>query len=238
MRKSLVFENVLYVLSVILSLAFVSLIILSLVITPLWAREPVEATQSTAFRLWWLHHRRLQPEPNQPAVGLKKSAGHDEILQRVRKRLAERIRKELVTLPNYDVFDNLLFSLDGKDVVTLSGQVRLPSLKVSAERVVANLEGVREVINQIDVLPISSFDDDIRRDAFLRIYSQSQLNRYSLRAVPAIHIIVTGGKLALEGVVADESDKNLAGLRARQVPNVFEVVNNLRLEQWQMKNDQ
>jgi hyperosmotically inducible protein len=213
-RKSLVFENTLYVLSVILSLAFVSLIILSLAITPLWAGDRVETSQST-----------------ERAVGLKKAAGHDEIFQRVRERLAEKIRKELVTLPNYDVFDNLLFSLDEKDVVTLSGQLRLPSLKVSAERVVRNLEGVSKVINVIEVLPTSPFDDDIRRDAFIRIYSQSQLNRYSLRAVPSIHIIVRRGNLTREGVVADESDKSLAGMRARQVPNVFEVVNNLRLEQ-------
>jgi hyperosmotically inducible periplasmic protein len=213
-RKSLLLENTLYVLSVILSLAFVSLIILSLALTPLWAREPVEATQST-----------------RPAVGLKKASGHDEVLRRVRERLGEKIRKELVTLPNYDVFDNLLFSLDEKDVVTLSGQVRLPSLKVSAERVVGNLEGVSMVINQIEVLPTSPFDDDIRRDAFRRIYSQSQLNRYALQAVPPIHIIVKRGKLTLEGVVANESDKNMAGIRARQVPNVFDVVNNLRVEE-------
>ena len=162
---------------------------------------------------------------------MKKASGHDEVLRRVRERLVEKIRKELVTLPNYDMFDNLLFSLDDKDIVTLSGQVRLPSLKVSAERVVGNLEGVREVINQIEVLPTSPFDDDIRREAFTRIYSQSQLNRYALQAVPPIHIIVKRGKLTLEGVVANESDKTLAGMRARQVPNVFEVINNLRLEQ-------
>ena len=232
MRKSLVFENTLYVLSVILSLAFVSLVILSLAMTPLWANEPVEATQSTAFRLWQLHHRRPQPEANQPAVGLRKSS-YDDVLRRVRESLGEKIRKELVTLPNYDVFDNFLFSLNEKDVVTLSGQVRLPSLKVDAERVVGNLEGVREVINQIEVLPTSRFDDDIRHDAFLRIYSQPQLNRYSLREIPSIHIIVNHGKLTLEGLVADELDKNMAGMRARQVPNVFEVINNLRLEQGQ-----
>ena len=233
MRKSLGFENTLYVLSVILSLAFVSLVILSLAITPLWANEPVEATQSTAFRLWQLHHRRPQPEANQPAVGLRKASSYDDVLRRVRESLGEKIRKELVTLPNYDVFDNFLFSLNEKDVVTLSGQVRLPSLKVDAERVVGNLEGVREVINQIEVLPTSRFDDDIRHDAFLRIYSQPQLNRYSLREIPSIHIIVNRGKLTLEGLVADELDKNMAGMRARQVPNVFEVVNNLRLEQGQ-----
>jgi len=230
-RKSLGIENTLYVLSVILSLAFVSLIILSLAIAPLWAQEPAEARQSIAFRLWQLHHWRLQPAANQPVVGSKKASGHDEVLRRVRESLSEKIRRELVTLPNYDVFDHFLFSLNEKDVVTLSGQVRLPSLKANAARAVANLEGVREVIDEIEVLPTSSFDDDIRRDAFLRIYSQPQLNRYSLAAIPSIHIIVNRGRLTLEGMVADESDKNVAEMRARQAPNVFEVVNNLRLEQ-------
>src|SRR5262245_49382677 len=179
-RKGQVLENTLYILSMILSLAFVSLIILSLVVTPLWAEERVEATQSIAFRLWRFHHKGFHLQPNQLAAGLKNASDHDEVLRRVRKRLGEKIRKELVTLPNYDVFDNLLFSLSERDIVTLSGQVRLPALKISAQRVVANLEGIREVINQIEVLPTSSSDDDIRRDAFLRIYSQSQLSRYSL----------------------------------------------------------
>jgi hypothetical protein len=195
-RKSLGVENTLYVLFAILSLTFVSLIILSLVITPLWAGERVEATQSTAFRLWRLQHQHLQPEPNQPPVGLKKASDPDEVLRRVRERLGRKIRKELVALPNYDVFDNLLFSLDEKDVVTLSGQVRLPSLKVSAERVVRGLEGVRDVINQIEVLPTSEFDDAIRHDAFLPICSSSQQNRYAPRAVPSINIIVRRGNLA------------------------------------------
>jgi hyperosmotically inducible periplasmic protein len=114
--------------------------------------------------------------------------------------------------------------------VTLSGQVHLPSLKVSAERVVSSIEGVRGVINQLEVLPTSPFDDDIRRVAFLQIYSHSQLSRYGLQAVPPIHIIVKSGKLTLEGVVASESDKTIAGIRANQVSNVFEVVNNLRVE--------
>ena len=94
-RKSLGFENTLYVLSVILSLAFVSLVILSLAITPLWAREPAEARQSIAFRLWQLHHWRLQPAANQPVVWLKKASGHDEVLRRARENLSEKIRREL-----------------------------------------------------------------------------------------------------------------------------------------------
>jgi hyperosmotically inducible protein len=214
MRKNLVFEHTLYVLFVVLSVALVTLIAVSLAMTPLSAAERTEPAQG-----------------NRSAVGLKKASSHDDILQQVRKRLAEKIRQELLTLPNSDVFDNLLFSLDERDTVTLSGQVHLPSLKVSAERVLENLEGVRVVVNQIELLPTSSFDDDVRRNAYLRIYSQPQLIRYALRARPPIHIIVNRGRLTLEGVVAKESDKNMAGICANQVPNAFIVANNLRVEE-------
>lgn len=118
------------------------------------------------------------------ATCLKKGPDREAVLANVRAALVERIRKELVTLPQYDVFDNISFQLDENEFVTLSGQVRLPSLKVSAERVVSGVEGVRGVINRLEVLPTSAFDDDIRRVAFLQIYSSSQLSRYGLQAVP------------------------------------------------------
>jgi len=149
-RKNSGVENTLYVLSAILSLAFVSLVILSLVIAPLWAGERVEVAESTAFRLWRLEHQRLQPEPNQPTTGLKKTSDHDEVLRRVRERLVRKLRNELAALKNHDVSDNLLFSLDERNVVTLTGQVRLPSLKVGAERFARGLEGITEVVNQIE----------------------------------------------------------------------------------------
>src|SRR5262245_50612156 len=177
--------------------------------------------------------------PNGGAEGVKKTergsvlrerADREEVLRSVRTKLAERIRKELVTLPQYSIFDNLGFRLDENEIVTLSGQVRLPSLKARAERAVKNVEGVREVINQVEVLPTSLFDDDIRRVAYRRIYSQSQLSRYGSQAVLPIHIIVKQGKLTLEGVVASQSDRTIASVEANQVSNVFEVVNNLRVE--------
>jgi hyperosmotically inducible protein len=222
LKKNLSLENILYTFFLILSLAFISLMIVSLAVT-----SPLQAQSRQALDT---------PQPAQPpeaAVAPKKTFDREEVLKRVRAKLAQKIRKELVTLPNHDVFDNLLFSLDENYVVTLQGQARLPTLKSSAERVVSNIEGVRSVVNQVEVLPTSAFDDDIRRAAFLQIYSQSQLSRYALRAVPTIHIIVNRGRLTLEGIVATESDKILAGIRANLVPNVFEVVNNLRVEESQ-----
>ena len=144
-------------------------------------------------------------------------------------RLERQVRHELVMLPFYGVFDNLSFSVDGSKV-TLMGQVARPSLKKSAERVVKNVEGVEHVENEIEVLPNSNHDDDIRIAVYRAIYSQPALQRYQLRAVPPIHIIVNKGNVTLEGVVATEADKNIAGIQANGVSGVFKVTNNLRVE--------
>lgn len=144
------------------------------------------------------------------------------------KPMEERIRKELVTLPFYNVFDNLSFQVNG-DEVTLFGQVTRPTLKSSAENVVKRIEGVAHVNNKIEVLPLSPFDDRLRLALFRAIYSYPGLDRYALGAIPGIHIIVNNGNVRLEGVVAREMDKNIANLRANGVAGVFSVENNLRV---------
>lgn len=145
------------------------------------------------------------------------------------KRLEREVRHELVMLPYYNVFDNLAFRVDG-GTVTLLGQVTRPTLKDDAERVVKTIEGVERVKNEIEVLPLSPEDDRIRMAAFRTIYGDAALNRYAHQAVPPIHIIVKNGQLTLEGVVANEADKNLAGMRANSIPGVFSVTNHLRVE--------
>jgi hyperosmotically inducible protein len=145
-------------------------------------------------------------------------------------RLAKEVRHELMMLPYYSVFDDLGFRVNG-GVVTLLGEVTRPTLKADAERVVKKIEGVEKVVNNIDVLPLSPDDDRIRMEAFRAIYSEPSLNiKYGYQAVPPIHIIVKNGHLTLEGVVANEMDKTLAGVRANAVPSVFSVTNNLRVE--------
>jgi len=144
-------------------------------------------------------------------------------------RFVKEIRHELVMLPYYGVFDNLAYRVDGYNV-TLMGQVTRPTLKSDAERVVKDIEGVQKVTNQIEVLPLSPNDDRIRMGEYRAIYGQAALNRYALNAVPPIHIIVKNGNVTLEGVVANEGDKNIANIQANQVPGVFSVTNNLRVE--------
>jgi len=143
-----------------------------------------------------------------------------------REKLSKEVRHQLVMLPWYSVFDNLAYKVEG-DKVTLYGQVTRPTLKSDAEAAVKSIEGVSSVVNNIEVLPLSPMDDEIRRAVYRAIYGDPGLSRYSVQAVPSIHIIVKNGNVTLEGVVDNETDKNLAGLRANGVPNVFSVKNNL-----------
>ena len=143
--------------------------------------------------------------------------------------LVEEVRHQLVMLPYYGVFDNLEFRLDG-DTVVLSGQVTRPTLKADAERVVKRLESVSKVVNNIEVLPVGGHDDDIRIAAYRAIFSRPGLDRYAHRAVPPIHIIVKNGNITLVGVVANEGDKNLAGIAAKGVSGAFNVENKLTVE--------
>jgi hyperosmotically inducible protein len=129
-------------------------------------------------------------------------------------------------LPYYGVFDNLAYRVDGAKV-TLFGQVTKPTLKSDAENAVKRIEGVQNVDNQIEVLPLSPNDDQIRRAAYRKIYSNPALQRYQMGAVPPIHIIVKNGNITLVGVVDGEGDKNLAGITANGVPGAFKVTNDL-----------
>jgi hyperosmotically inducible protein len=148
---------------------------------------------------------------------------------RERIRLERAIRRELVKLPYFSIFDNLEFQVTGYQV-ELRGQVTRPTLKSDAERVVKKIEGVESVINHIEVLPLSPNDDRIRRAVYRAVFSTPSLQRYSLGANPAIHIVVKNGHVTLEGVVAMESDRNLANIQANQVSGVFSVTNHLRVE--------
>jgi hyperosmotically inducible protein len=143
--------------------------------------------------------------------------------------LSNKVRKELVTLPFYSVFDNFTYQIDG-DKVILSGEVTRPTLKTSAERVVARIEGVKQVENNIEVLPLSNFDNRIRRGVLYAVYGHPVLNRYALQSTGPIHLIVNNGHVTLEGVVSREMEKNVAFIQANSVPGVFSVTNNLRVE--------
>jgi len=156
-----------------------------------------------------------------PAASKESASGEQQV--------SNKVRHELVTLPYYGVFDNLAYKVEG-DTVTLYGQVVRPTTRSDAEHRVAKIEGVERVINNIEVLPLSSFDDDVRIATYRTVFRTGGLYRYALGANPSIHIVVKGGHVTLEGVVANEGDARLANIAANSVPGVFSVTNNLRTE--------
>jgi hyperosmotically inducible periplasmic protein len=145
--------------------------------------------------------------------------------------LVKEIRKELVTLPFFGVFDWLEGKVEPDGTVLLAGQVTRPTLKKDAQRRVEKVEGVERVINQIEVLPLSPNDDRLRRAVFRELFnSNSPLFRYGQQPIPSIHIIVSRGRLVLKGVVANKGDSDIANIKARGVPGLFEVRNDLKIE--------
>ena len=145
--------------------------------------------------------------------------------------IVREVRHELVTLPYYGVFDWLEFEVRTDNTVILRGQVVRPSTKSDAEDRVEDIDGVSRVVNEIEVLPLSPNDDRLRRALYRSIYGfNSPLFRYAHQAVPSIHLIVSRGRATLKGVVANRGDATLAYHRARAVPGLFDVKNELKVE--------
>ena len=145
-------------------------------------------------------------------------------------RIESDVQHELLMLPNYTVFDFLAFRVEPGGTVRLLGQVVRPTLKSDAERRLKRIEGIEQVINDIEVLPASPADDRIRLAVARNIYRTETLEQYGFQTQPPIRIIVKQGRVTLEGVVNSESDKTVAGLKAREIGGVFEVKNNLTIE--------
>jgi hyperosmotically inducible protein len=167
------------------------------------------------------------------AFGAPKDSKHNDAFipgDKSESHIAQEVRHQLVMLPYYGIFDDLAFRVEGSKV-TLMGQVTRPTLKSDAGNVVKRVEGVTEVDNQIEVLPLSPMDDQVRMAEYRAIYGDSTIStRYGYRALASIHIMVKNGHVTLEGVVANQGDKNVIGIRANGVPNVFSVTNNLQVE--------
>jgi len=149
----------------------------------------------------------------------------------VNPRVVREIRHELVTLPYYGVFDWLEFELQPDNTVVLRGAVVRPSTKSDAESRVKDVEGVSKVVNQIEELPNAPSDDRLRLALYRQIYNyNSPLFRYATQSIPPIHLIVNRGHAVLKGVVANKGDAQMAYIRARGVPGLFSVKNELIVE--------
>lgn len=144
------------------------------------------------------------------------------------EQIQREVRHELNMLPYVTAFDYMAFKVDGRNV-TLLGQVSKPVLKSDAENVVKKIEGVEHVDNQIEVLPPSSQDDRLRIRLFRSIYGFPALQKYELGTLKPIRILVKSGHVTLAGVVDNEADKNMAGIRANSVSGIFSVDNQLQI---------
>lgn len=192
-------------------------------------------------------------QSSQPAQSSaqQQAQGHDQISEQAVIRIVRSIQKEVMSLPNYGVFDWITFSLDGYNVI-LKGYASRPTLKDSVERVVKGIEGVAAVENRIETLPTAGNDDRVRTEAYFRIYGNRSLSRYNPnRGSPLflsptrvmtgltldppigfhpIHIVVKNGNITLFGTVLNEADKAIAGMSANQVSGSFSVDNQLSVE--------
>lgn len=143
--------------------------------------------------------------------------------------IEKKVRKELISASWDGVFDNLAFEVNGS-TVTLYGQVYRPITRSRAEKFVKGVNGIEQVINKIEVLPLSGFDDRIRGQAVRSVNDTAGLYRYLLGTNPSLRIIVRNGHVTLEGMVSNETDKRLAFFAVNSIPGVFTVTNNLRTE--------
>jgi len=145
-------------------------------------------------------------------------------------KIAKEVRHELLMLPYYSLFDDLEYSVQDR-TVTLSGSLtsRYAQTKDDAESAVKRIEGVEKVINNIRVLPPSPFDDRAREQVYRRMVANGPLSQYFWQAAPGIHIIVDNLHVTLKGYVDSEGDKNIAGIIAREVPDILSVTNELQV---------
>ncbi len=149
---------------------------------------------------------------------------------RTDSQIAEKIAHEVRMYSRYTIWDNVNVRVENGQVELL-GQVSEPFKKTDLGRIAQSVAGVTGVTNQLEVLPLSSFDDGIRLRVARAVYGDATLSRYGNQALPPIHIIVDNGRVTLEGVVNSEMDKQIAGMRASTAGLSFgAVTNNLRVE--------
>ena len=144
--------------------------------------------------------------------------------------IAAKAAHEIRMYSRYTIWDNVRLDVNN-GVLAISGQVSQPFKKQDLQRHVQSVPGVTSVANQLEVLPLSPFDDSLRRRVARAVYGDPALSRYAMQSLPPIHIIVKNGHVALEGVVNNEMEKNIAALRASSAGLSFgPVQNNLRVE--------
>ncbi len=142
------------------------------------------------------------------------------------RTVEQKVQRQLLRMPRYEVFDFISFSVDGS-TVTLNGKVRNAINKSEAQNRVEDIPGVERVVNNIEVLPLGSFDDGIRANLYRRLANSGGLSRYLWPVNPSVRLIVDNGHVTLEGYVSNKGDYRTMNILAHGIPNVFSVTNNL-----------
>ena len=143
-------------------------------------------------------------------------------------KLAEKVIDNIQRYPNFGMFDDISITVENR-AVTLFGYVTRPLKKDEIGKRVARIDGIRQLNNEIKVLPLSPMDDDLRLRVARAIYNHPSFWQYAQMAVPPIHIIVEGGRITLTGRVGTQLDRTLAYTLA-QVPGSFAVKNDLKID--------
>jgi hyperosmotically inducible protein len=145
------------------------------------------------------------------------------------QQVLEKARHEIVMYYAYGIFDNVNLEAQG-DTLIVSGQVTRPIKKADIGNMLTRVRGVATVVNNLEVLPTSIFDDRLRLQVARAIYRDPFFLRYADQPLPPIHIIVKNGNVTLEGVVASTMDRTRAAMAARGAGLSFSVVDNLRVD--------
>ena len=138
------------------------------------------------------------------------------------------VQRQVLQYPHFTIFDSVSAQVDN-GTVTLVGKVTMPYKKNDIEKRVARIDGVHEVVNKITVLPVSSFDDELRFRIARAIYGNSNFWNYGSMANPPIHVIVENGHVTLDGVVNSNTDRMLARSIASSF-GAFSVTNDLKTD--------
>ena len=142
------------------------------------------------------------------------------------RAIEDQVRKKILKLPYYEVFDSIQYKVNG-DTVTLLGKVRNAMNRSDAEHSVKRIAGVNRVVNEIEVLPLGGFDESIRVRLYQTLAQSGGLSRYLWTVNPSVRLIVDRGHVSLEGFVSSRGDYNTMNVLANGVSGVFSGTNNL-----------
>jgi hyperosmotically inducible protein len=144
-------------------------------------------------------------------------------------QILNQARHDILTYPFYTIFDNIVLECQGNTLI-VSGQVTQPYKKSDIGNFLAHLKGVAQLQNNLEVLPVSTYDDQLRLAIARAIYGDPFFINYGNQAIPPIHIIVKNGNVTLEGVVLNQMDRVKAENDARFAATFFSLTDNLRIE--------